>query len=97
MVQCVKDLALSLQGLGLLLWCGFDPWPGNVHVLQVQPKKKKKKKQKKKKGLQFSFSPVPGGSTFALPRTILLYTPYHIVLINHTLFHSSEYLRLDDK
>ena len=31
------------------LWCrlkqrlGFDPWPGNFHTLQVQPKKKKKR------------------------------------------------------
>ena len=28
----VKDWALSLQWLGLLLWCGFDPWPGNFHA-----------------------------------------------------------------
>ena len=26
----VKDLALSLLWLGLLLWYGFDPWPGEV-------------------------------------------------------------------
>ena len=26
--QQVKDLALSLQWLGLLLWCEFNPWPG---------------------------------------------------------------------
>ena len=31
----VKDLALSL------LWQGFDPWPRNVHMPQVQPKEKK--------------------------------------------------------
>ena len=37
--QKVKDLALSLQWLGLLLWSGLDPWPGNFHMLQVQPKK----------------------------------------------------------
>ena len=41
MAQLVKDLALSLQWLGLMLWCGFDLWPRNVHVLQAQPKKKK--------------------------------------------------------
>lgn len=27
MVQRVKDLVLSLEWLGLLLWPGFDPWP----------------------------------------------------------------------
>ena len=32
----VKDLALSLQWLGLL-W--FDPLPGNFHVLQCNSKK----------------------------------------------------------
>ena len=39
MVQCVKNLALSLQWLGLLLWCGFDPWPKNFHMPQAQPEK----------------------------------------------------------
>ena len=28
-VQRVKGLALSFQEPGLLLWTGFDPWPGN--------------------------------------------------------------------
>lgn len=27
-LQQVEDLELSLQRLGLLLWCGFDPGPG---------------------------------------------------------------------
>ena len=31
----VKDLALSL------LWLRFNPWPGNFHVLQAQPKNQK--------------------------------------------------------
>ena len=39
--QQVKDPALSLQRLGLLLWRGFDPWPGKFHVPWVQQKKKK--------------------------------------------------------
>ena len=34
MAQLVKNLALSL------LWCGFSPWPGNLCMLQVQPKTK---------------------------------------------------------
>ena len=39
----VKDPALSLLWLGLLLWHTLDPWPGNFYKPQVQPKKKKKK------------------------------------------------------
>ena len=30
---------VSLQQPGSLLWCMFDPQPGNFHMLQVQPKK----------------------------------------------------------
>ena len=30
--QWVKDPALSLQQLGLLLWCRFDLWPRSFHV-----------------------------------------------------------------
>ena len=41
MVQQVRDAALSL------LWLGSDPWPGNFHTSQVQPKGKKKKKQRR--------------------------------------------------
>ena len=39
MVQWVKDPALSLQQLRLLLWLGFDPWPRNFHRLRMWPKK----------------------------------------------------------
>ena len=35
MAQQFKDLVLSLP------WLGFDPWPGNFHMLWVQPKNKK--------------------------------------------------------
>ena len=38
----VKDSVLSLLWLGLLLWLGFDSWPGNFHMLQDGLKKKKK-------------------------------------------------------
>ena len=31
-LQQVKDLVLSLQQLRLLLWRGFDPWPGKFHT-----------------------------------------------------------------
>ena len=42
MAQWVKDLVLSLQWLGSLLWCRFDPWPGSIHMLQSQPQTEKK-------------------------------------------------------
>lgn len=32
MVQWVRDLLLSLQRLGSMLWHGFDPWPVNFHT-----------------------------------------------------------------
>ena len=40
MVQWVKNLALSLQWLGSLLWHRFDSWPGNFHTSRAWPKKK---------------------------------------------------------
>ena len=36
---------MSLLWLRSLLWCRFDPWPGNFHMQQSPPKKKKKKKK----------------------------------------------------
>ena len=48
-VQQVKDPMLSLQQLGVLLWHGFDPWPGNLHMPQVWPNKVKQNTVKKKK------------------------------------------------
>ena len=41
-VQNFEALALSLQQLGLLLWHGFNPWPGNFHIAQAQAKEKKR-------------------------------------------------------
>ena len=41
MVHWVKDLVLSLQELGSLLWRGFDSCPGNIHMLGDMAKKKK--------------------------------------------------------
>lgn len=43
MAQCVKDPSLSPQPLRLLLWQGFDPWPGDFFMLQMWPEKEKKK------------------------------------------------------
>ena len=33
-MRWVKDPALHLQ-------CGFSPWPGNFHMLQMQPEEKR--------------------------------------------------------
>ena len=38
LAQWVKDPALPLLWLRLLLWRGFDPWPGNFHMPWVRPK-----------------------------------------------------------
>ena len=40
MAWWVKDLAVSLQQLGSLLWYRFDPWLGNFYMPQVQLKNK---------------------------------------------------------
>ena len=48
MAQWVKETALSVRQLLLLLWRGFDPWPRNIHMLQVLLKKKKKKEKEYK-------------------------------------------------
>ena len=49
----VKDPVLSLQWLGSLLWCRFNPWPGNFHMPWAQPKKKKNLAPKEKKVIDF--------------------------------------------
>ena len=41
------DLAVMDPALSLL-WLGFNPWPRNFHLGQVQQKKKKKKMVKVK-------------------------------------------------
>ena len=46
-MQRVKDPALSLLRLGSLLWHGFASWPGNFHMLCMQPKRKEKKNKQK--------------------------------------------------
>ena len=43
MAQWVKDPALLLQELGLLLWYGFDAWPGNLRMPSVHQKNKEKR------------------------------------------------------
>ena len=46
MAEPVKDLALSVQWLWLLLWCGFSFWPGNFHMLKHGPKNPPKTNRK---------------------------------------------------
>ena len=36
-VQQAMDPVLSLQWLGLLLWCGLNPWPRNFRIPWEQP------------------------------------------------------------
>ena len=47
--QQVKDPVLSLQRLGSLLRCGFNPCPREFYV---KPKKKKKKKRERERELE---------------------------------------------
>ena len=41
----VKDLALSPQWLGSLLWCGFNPQLRNFRMPRYNPEKKKKERK----------------------------------------------------
>ena len=41
--EWVRGLVLSLQQLALLLWCGFNPWSGNFHILWEWPPPPKKR------------------------------------------------------
>ena len=50
--QWVKGRVLSLQLLGSLLWCGFDPWPGNFCIPRAWPKTKQNKQTKKQNKTQ---------------------------------------------
>ena len=40
-VQQVKDQHCHCSNLGHLLWCGFDSWPRNFHMLSVEQKTNK--------------------------------------------------------
>ena len=42
----VKNLAMSLQWLGSLLWCGFNPWPRNFYMPHAMGAAKKIKTSK---------------------------------------------------
>ena len=46
MAQWVKDPVLPQLWHRLQLWLEFDPWPGNFHMLQMQPLKKNYKVEK---------------------------------------------------
>ena len=75
MVQKVKDLALSLQWLGSLLWHLFDPWPWNFYRLWALPKLKKERSSR----IQASYLPaqlldLPGSPP--LPRVLSFPPPW---------------------
>ena len=62
MAQQVKDWALSVQWLGWLLWCRFDPWPGEIsHAMDMV---KKKKEQEKEKEEEYKQTPRPPGNNY---------------------------------
>ena len=42
-------MTLSMQQLGLLPWCGFDPWPGNFCIMWEQPKEREREKERRRK------------------------------------------------
>ena len=48
MAQWVKDLALSLEWAGYLLWHRFDPWLGNFYMPWAQPPPPPKKNAQSK-------------------------------------------------
>ena len=48
MAQKVEDPVLQWQELGLLLWHGFSPWPGNFHMIKSTAKTKTKTKNEKR-------------------------------------------------
>ena len=62
MAQWVKDPALSLLWLGSPLRCGFDPWPGNFHMLWAQPKTKQNKTKTLQRALSLSSALRAGGA-----------------------------------
>ena len=81
MVQQVKDLVLTLQWLGLLLWCEMGPWPGNFHMPRVRPKNQTKSKLNQKNHKWDQTSPRTQGLAFSLtvcPR--VLPKPVHTAL-----------------
>ena len=53
MAERVKDL-MSLQWPRSLLWCGFDPWPGNFHMLWEQPTLPPQNKQTNKQNFSLN-------------------------------------------
>ena len=52
MVQQVKDLVLSLQWFGSLLWHKFEPWPRNFHMLPSPTSKVKIGKEMRSNSLK---------------------------------------------
>ena len=75
-VQWVKDLVLPREWLGLLLWHGFDPRPGNFCMLWVQQKTKNPPYRRSFRCPTGNFkSQVPKG-IYYLPQTVPS-TEYH--------------------
>ena len=63
-MQWVKNLVLSLQQLGSLLWDGFDPGARNFHALQQEQKKELRGQSREtRKPLKVMIMAVPSPGT----------------------------------
>ena len=71
MAQQVKNLALSLQWLWLLLWHRFNPWPRNFLLLQMWPKKNKKQNHRDTRSNSLIHSPTTVLNFYACIRNML--------------------------
>jgi len=71
--QWLKDPALSLQQLGVLLWYRFHPWPRNIHM----PKNKRTKTKLKKLSLQKQMAGQIQPMGHSLLTLALIYSPSH--------------------
>ena len=62
--QWVKDPGLPLLWPGLLLWCGFSPWPGNFRMPGAWPNKTNQREWEKTRGSKVKARRVPQRTRF---------------------------------
>ena len=73
-VQWVKDLAFLQLWHRSQLWLRFAPWPGNFHMLWVQPKNKNKNK------IKYPYKEILHRSLSRLPILVMNF-PLHLRLL----------------